>query len=186
MFVLDARFEVAVHGLEKVLAVKSRVEPQDCAAEQALQQLDPPRTDAERLGVRPGDVPEGDDGRRRQTRLDHRRQQREVVVLDEDDRILAAGFGDDRVGETLIDLAIGLPIRLAKHRSNVGDMAERPHALVGEAVVVALLLLRGEPDPAQHVVVFARRHQDPVVRVDDAAIRVAAAVRDPCARSRHA
>ena len=32
-------------------------------------------------------------------------------------------------------------------------MAQRPHALVGEAVVVALLLLGGEPDAAQRVVV---------------------------------
>ena len=38
----------------------------------------------------------------------------------------------------------------------MGDVAQRPHAFVGEAVVVALLLLGGEPDAAQRVVVAAR------------------------------
>jgi hypothetical protein len=47
VFVLDARFEVAVHGLDEVLAVVAGVEAQDGAAQHALQDLAPPGADAE-------------------------------------------------------------------------------------------------------------------------------------------
>ena len=73
---------------------------------------------------------------------DHRRQQREVVVLHQHDRVVAARLGDHGVGEALVDAAVALPVGLAEHRPHMGDMAQRPHAFVGEAVVVALLLFR--------------------------------------------
>src|SRR5436309_10292093 len=44
------------------------------------------RADSERLGVGPGDMPERDDGRFRQPFPDHAGQQREMIVLDQDDR----------------------------------------------------------------------------------------------------
>ena len=49
-----------------------------------------PGADAECLGVRPGDVPEGDDGGARQALPNHARQQSEVIVLHEDDRVAPA------------------------------------------------------------------------------------------------
>ena len=79
-------------------------------------------------------------------RAHHRRQQGEVVVLDQHDRVVAAGLGDHRVGEALVDRPVGLPVALAEHRPHVRDVAQRPEAFVGEAVVVALLLLLGQPD----------------------------------------
>ena len=66
MLVVDARLEEAVDRLEEVVAVEPRVEAEDRAAEHAVEDLLAPRADAERFGVRPGDVPERDDRRARQ------------------------------------------------------------------------------------------------------------------------
>ena len=167
MLMLDPRLEEAIDGLDEVLAVKAGVEAEDRAAEHALEDFPPPGTDAEGLGVRPGDVPEGQDGRPGQAGANHRRQQREVVVLHQDDRILAAGLGDDGIGEALVDGPVVLPVGFPEHRAHMGDMTQRPHAFVGEAVVVAPLLLGAEPDAPQDVFVAPGRHADPVVPVDD-------------------
>ena len=183
MLVLDPRLEEAIDGLDEVLAVEARVEAEDRAAEHALENLPPPGADAEGFGVGPGDVPEGQDGRPRQAGADHRRQQREVVVLHQDDRILAARLLDDGIGEALVDVPVVLPVGFPEHRAHMGDMTQRPHAFVGEAVVVAPLLLGAEPDAPQDVFVAPGRHADPVVPVDDRPVGAAAAVRDPGARA---
>ncbi len=107
MLVLDARFEIAIDRLEEVLAVKAGVKAEDGAAEHALENLAPPRADSEGFRIRPGNVPEREDRRLGQLRADHRRHQREVIVLHQHDRIVAAGFLHDRVGEALVDCAIG-------------------------------------------------------------------------------
>ena len=179
MLVLDARLEVAVHRLDEVLAVEAGVEAEDRAAQHALQDLAPPWADAEGLGVGPGDVPEGQDGGLRQLLADHRGQQREVVVLHQHHRVGAARLGHHRVGKALVDGAVGFPVGFAEHRSHMGDMAQRPHALVGEAVVVALLLFGGQPDAAQPVVVLPRRHAHAVCAVHHLAVGAAAAVGHP-------
>src|SRR2546430_7079024 len=58
-------------------------------------------------------------------------------------------------------------------------MTQRPQALVGEAVVVARLLLRAEPDPAELIGRVFRRDTYPVVSVHDLAIGRATAMRNP-------
>jgi hypothetical protein len=63
-------------------------------------------------------------------------------------------------------------------------LAQRPQALVGEAVVIAAFLVVSEPDAAQRVRGPVRRHVDAIVRVDGRAVRRAAAVRDPRAGAR--
>ena len=123
MLVLDARFQSAIDGLDEILAVKTRLETHDGAAEHALQNFAPPGADPKGLGVRPRNVPEGEDRRPRKPLPDHRRKQREVIVLHHHDRILAARLIDHRVGESLVDLAIGLPVGLAKHRPHVRHVA---------------------------------------------------------------
>ena len=123
MLVLDPRLEVAVDGLDEVLAVKPGMKAEDRAAEHALENFPPPGADAEGLGVRPGNVPEGQDGRPGQAGANHRRQEREVVVLHQDDRILAARFGDDGIGEALVDGPVVLPVGLAEDGTHMGDMA---------------------------------------------------------------
>src|SRR6185436_12779658 len=133
----------------------------------------------ERFGVRPRDVPEGDDRRARQALADHARQQREVVILHEDDRVLGARLVDHHVGEALVDVLVVLPVRRAKGRSGVGDVAERPETFVGKAEVVALLLLFRQPYPADAVRGTLGRHHDVVVLVHRVAVGGARAVRDP-------
>jgi hypothetical protein len=86
-------------------------------------------------------VPEGQDGGLGQLLADHRGQQRKVVVLHQHHRVFAARLGDHRVGKALVDRAVGLPVRLPEHRPHMRHMAQRPHAFVGEAVVIALLFL---------------------------------------------
>ncbi len=156
-----------------------RVEAEDAAAEHAVEQLVPPRADRERLGVRPRNVPERDDRRARQQVADHARQQREMVVLHEDDRVRGLRFLLDRVRELRVHVAIVLEVRRAERRPHMRDVAERPQALVREAAVVAGLLLGRQPDAAQLVGGRVRRHGDAVEFVDGDAVRGAAAMCDP-------
>ena len=123
---VDAAFDEAVDGLEEVVAVELGVEADDAGAEQAFEDLLLPGADAEGLGVRPGDVPEGDDGRLGQALADHARRQGEVVVLDQHDRVLGARLARDRVGEALVDGLVAAPVALAEDRADEGDVAERP------------------------------------------------------------
>ena len=155
------------------------VEAEDRGAEEPVDDLLPPGTDAEGLGIRPGDMPEGDDGRPRQPVADHARQEREMVILHENDRILALGFGHDRIREFLVHGAVVLPVRLAEDRPHEGDMAEGPEALVGGAVIIPVLLLFREPDAAQGVGGMVRGHRHPVVGIDRLPVRAAAAMGDP-------
>ena len=184
MLVLDARLEEAIDRLDEVLAVEAACGSRGSCCRAC------PRRISRRHGQMPNDSGFGQ-GMCQNVRMvargsllaDHRRQQREVVVLHQHDRVLAARLGDHRIGEALVDVAVVLPVRFAEHRPHVGDVAQRPHALVGEAVVVALLLLGAEPDAAQQVLVVPGRHADAVVRVDHLAVGAAAAVRDPGARA---
>ena len=183
VLVLDACLQEPVHRLDEVLAVEPGMEAKDGAAQQPVQDLASPRADAERLRIRPGNVPEHEDGGVGQPLSDHLRQQREVVVLDEDHRIADPCLGNDGVRKALVDRPITLPVRLAEDRPHVRDVAQGPQALVGEAVVVPLLFLGGQPEPTEPVVLLARRHGDAILRVHDFPVGTAAAVRDPGARA---
>ena len=94
---VDPGLDAGVDRVEEVVAVELDVEAQQVVAEQAVDDLLAPRADAERLAVRPGNVPELADDRIGPRLLDEPRQQREVVVLHEDDRALVADLVDDRV-----------------------------------------------------------------------------------------
>ncbi len=89
------------------------------------------------------------------------------------------GLLEDRLGEQLVDLAIGLPVAGVEDRPREDDVAERPEPAVGQAVVIALLLLLGQPDPAQGVAGVLGRDPDAVVGVDRQAVGVPRAVGDP-------
>ena len=180
---VDAGFEIAIHRVEEVVAVELRVESEDAAAQQPVQQLLGPRADAQTLEVGPGDVPERDDRGFGQPLANHPRDQREVVVLHEDDRVVGVHFLQRGLGELAIHRLVVRPVARTEHRAGVRDVAQRPQALVGEAVVVTALFLLGQPHAAQQVRVLARRHVDEVLGVHRLAIGGAAAVRDPDART---
>ena len=56
----------------------------------------------------------------------HARQQGEVIVLHQHDRVVAVRLLDDDVGEALIDLDIMRPVPFAEDRADEGDVAKRP------------------------------------------------------------
>ena len=90
---------------------------------------------------------------------DHRRQQREVVVLHQHDRVLAARLGHDGVGEALVDVAVVLPVAI---RGTPAARARRGTAATGprwRSRSSSPAPPRREPDAAQPVVVVAGRHR---------------------------
>src|SRR5260370_35067846 len=79
-------------------------------------------------------------------------QQGEVIVLDQDHRmILVRHLLHQRVGKFLIHGVAVLPVRSAKRRAGMGDMAEGPETLVGETVVISVFRLRAKPDATQRL-----------------------------------
>ncbi len=114
------------------------VEAEQVVAEQPVQDVLAPRADAEHFAVRPRNVPELAHHGIRPRFLHEPRQQREVVVLHEDDRARIADLVDHRIGEAAIDALRTAASRLVELRTRVGDVAERPQRVVGAAVVVAL------------------------------------------------
>jgi hypothetical protein len=130
---IDAGLERVRHGIEEVQRMASNVEADEVVREHALEHLAAPRQHAERLGVRPRDVPEQRHAQIGTPLLDEARREREVIVLDEHERRLVADFLHDGVGEALVDLAVALPVRQAEPRPHVGDVAQRPERAVREA-----------------------------------------------------
>ncbi len=181
---VDPGLERTVDRLEEVVAVVLDVERQQVVAEQPVEDGLLPRADAERLGVRPRDVPELAHHRVGPHLLDHPRQQREVVVLHEDNRLGVADFVEHGIGEAPVDLDVLAPVAVVEHRARVGDVAQRPQGAVGQAVVVAVLLARRQPHPPQGVGRIVGRHAETAARVRRLAIAGAAAVRDPGAAAR--
>ncbi len=182
---VDLRLERAIDGLEEIVAVRLRVKPDQVGAEQPVEDVALPGADAERLGIRPRNVPEDADARVRPRLLDHPRQEREVIVLHEHHRARRAlDLLDHGFGELPVRFAIARPVGLAEQGPRVRDVAERPHALVGEAVVVAFFFLGRQPDAAQRVLGVVGRHAEAIPVVDPLAVGVAGTVRDPRARAR--
>ena len=186
--VIDARLDEAIDSLEKIVAVQLHVKAEQIAAEQTVQDLFLPRADAERFPVRPRDVPEVADDGIGTPALDDSRQQREVIVLHEDDGRRALDLVEHGLGELRVDARILLPVRGVEDGPGVSDMAERPQRAVRKAVVVALLFFMGQPDAAQRVGRLVRRNAEASALVGGLVIPAAAAVRDPhaagCAHDR--
>ena len=95
---VGAGFNAHAHGFHEIARVVTQVEAEQIVAEHAVEHLFAPRENAEDLGVGPGDVPELGDDQLRVAVLEHARQQREMVVLDEDERGPIAGFVEDGFG----------------------------------------------------------------------------------------
>ena len=72
-----------------------------------------------------------------------------------------------------------LPIFGAKDGARMGNVAERPEALIGKPEVVAFLLLFGQPDSFQCVLGLIGRHAQAIAFVHGFAIGIPGAVREP-------
>ena len=95
-------------------------------------------------GIGPRNVPENCDAHVGTRLLDHARQQREVVILHEEQGVLDAGhFVEHGVREFAVGVLVALPIRGTENRAGVGDVAQRPEPFVREPVVVALFFFLG-------------------------------------------
>jgi hypothetical protein len=125
-------------------------------------------------------MPENRDARVRALPLDQRRQQREVIVLNQDERrIHVRGLFEHGRREFFVDRGVVRPVLGAELRAGVHEVAEGPETFVGEARVEARLLILAEPDPAQGVARIVRRQAEPAGLVGRFPIGVAAGLRDP-------
>ncbi len=124
-------------------------------------------------------MPERDDDCFRQPFANEPRQQREMVVLDQDDRTVGLDLLEYRIGELSVDRPVGLPVACPKHRTRESDMAQRPQAFVGGAEVMALVLFLAQPHAPQRIGRVIRRNRDAVVGIDRLPIGGSAAMRNP-------
>src|SRR3989344_1701535 len=96
----DLALQRVVHRVQKIVAVELRVESYDVRAHHPHEDLLFPRTDPEGFRVGPGDVPEERYSGIGTIFLDQKGQEREVIVLDQDERrflildLLKKGFGE--------------------------------------------------------------------------------------------
>ena len=88
-------------------------------------------------------------------------------------------FLQHRIGKLPVRVLIAFPVRRAKDRPRVSDVAQRPETLVRKSVVVAFLFFLGQPDAPQRVLWFVGRNAQAIVFVHRFAIRIARPRRDP-------
>src|SRR5579864_1636244 len=80
---LDARLERSVDGLQNIVAMRLNVKADQVGAQQSFQQFALPWTNAERLRIRPGNMPENGYARIRPSLFDQVRKQGEVIILNQ-------------------------------------------------------------------------------------------------------
>ena len=131
------------------------------------------------LGVRPRDVPEQRDAQVGTRLAQVPGHEREVIVLEHDERGLIAHLLEDRLGEAAVHIAIALPLLATEARPHVGDVAQRPEPAVCEAGIVEFVVFRGEPNAPQVVARRVGRTANAVVGIDDAGVGRAAAMSHP-------
>src|SRR5205085_2227662 len=84
-----------------------------------------------------------------------------------------------RFGKLLVHLFIMSPIRRPEQRPSMCNMAKRPQAFIGKAVVIAFFFLFAEPYPPQSVLWLVGWDGQPVVLVYGFAVGIPAAMGDP-------
>ena len=177
---VDAGFQRPVHRFQKVVAMRLHMESDQVGAQQAVQQLPLPGADSKGLRIRPGNVPENRDARIGTLLLDHARQQREVIVLNQHHRILfSLDLLQQRVRELPIHGFVEFPVFGAESRASVGDVAERPQALICESQIEPLFFFLGQPQPAKSVLRMVGRNTNAIVLIHGFAVRIAGSLRDP-------
>jgi hypothetical protein len=166
-----------LHAVEEVRRVAIDLELEQIVAEQASQHrlVNPRRKKSQDVGGWKGDVPKLVDEERRAHRSQKLRREGEMIVLDPGHRAARAslGFVGDGVGETQIDRSVALPELGAILEVLDQHVTQRPERAVGESVVVTIDVRLVEPDAAQRVAGFARRHGDASGFVGHLAVGVA-------------
>lgn len=171
--------ELLLRCLQEVRPIALELEGEQIVGGEPVDQLGAPRANPQAIRMRPRNVPEERRADAFAPRAKRRRDEREVIVLQEHRRIARVELLVDRRREPFVDLAVGRPLLAAEARAHVDDMAERPQPLVGKAAVVRGKRRLLEPQPAQRIRGMFRRHQHLVGIVDDQAIGGARPVRNP-------
>ena len=141
---IDTGLQGAVHCFQKVVAMRLDVESDQVRSEHAVEQLALPGTDGERLGIGPGNVPENRHTRVGTPFLDHARQEGKVIILHEHGGArFTFHLVEESVGEFPVHGLVVLPIPGAERRAGMGNVAQRPEALIGETEIKTFLLFGG-------------------------------------------
>ena len=118
--------QVGRHAIHKVLAIAGKVKAQQVVAQHPVQDFRLPGADAENVRAGPGNVPELPD--------DHilvdfpyvAGQQRQVIILYQHNRRVAADFVQHQIREAPVDRLVKAEVSGVKQRLRIGDMAQRP------------------------------------------------------------
>src|SRR5260370_14399863 len=144
-FAMDARFHNPIGCLEEVIAVRLYVETDQVGAQESIHEFSLPRANAECLLVGPRNVPENCHPSIASSLFDKPGQQREMVVLHQNDRVNRAfHLFYASVTELVVVSLVMLPIIGPEDRPGVRDVAERPKPLICKPVLVAFLFLFSE------------------------------------------
>ena len=160
------------------------VEADQVVGEQSFEDLGAPRQDPKHLGIRPRDVPEHEHLEIRTPFLDRGGGERQMIVLDEHESRLVADLLERGLGESPVHLPVSLPVFESEARPHVGDVAQRPQRRVGEAGIVARVVLTRQPYPPQRVPRALRRAGHAPMGVRRGPVPAAVAVRHPDAAER--
>src|SRR5262245_31657957 len=176
---IDPGLDAAIDGFQEVVAMVLRVKREEIVAEQSVENLLLPRTDAERFTIRPGDMPEMNDHEIRASLTKHSGQQGKVIVLHEHDSRFAHYLLEHRLSELVVDYPILLPVVEVEFGPRVSDVAERPKRLVRKAVVITLFFVFAQPDAPQSVSGLIRRNPCSRALIARGAVGVTAAMAHP-------
>ena len=126
---------------DEVLRAAGQLEADQVGAEQALEDLAPPRQLREQLGRRERDVQEEADPQVGPQLAQHLRHQLQLVVVHPDGRVLGGAASAAVLGEAPVDRDVGVPPLAVELRLGDHVVVERPQRGVGEALVEVLDLL---------------------------------------------
>ena len=177
---LDAGFKGLIHRLQKIIAMRLDMEADQIGAQQSVQEFPLPGADPEGFRVGPGNMPEDCDPRVGPLRFYEPGQQREMIILNQNERLLRIfDFLQHGLREFLIYTLVMFPVPGPKHGPCMSDMTERPNSLVREPQIVSFFLFLGEPQAAERVVRMIGGNAQPVICVDGFPIRIRGAMGDP-------
>ena len=125
------------------------------------------------------DMPEQRRSRVRSPRPQRRRDERQMVIVDEYRRGRGAQLLVDRGGELDVDVLIRGPVLAAELRTHVHHVAEGPQPLVRESAVVGRECRFVNPQSSQLIGGVVGRNGHLVGCIDDDTVRGPGAVRDP-------
>jgi hypothetical protein len=102
-----------------------------------------------------------------------------MIVLHKDEGGAARGFFAHRRREPAVGVPVHLEVAGPEDGLDVHLMTERPESFIGEAVVVPLMLVLGQPDVAEPIPGRGGGDPEAVSRVNDGCIGAPGAMRHP-------